>query len=92
MHVVHGQLTKSLYLNRTQEHGESVQLALIRASVISISPPFSQPFDVRERNTVLPVCGINLVWEAGVVKFTIEQGECLLWDGNQKGLLLRHSQ
>src|SRR5712672_1576930 len=93
VHVVHIQLTKSLHLNRTREHGNFVQLALMSAPVISIFPPFSQPFDARERNTVIPACAINFVWETGVVKFTLEPGKCL-WDGDLEGpgLVVRHSR
>jgi len=90
MHMMYTQFTKFLYPNRTREHVGFVQLMLMSAPVIPISPPFSQLFDVHGRGTIIPVCAVNFVWEAGVVKVTLEQGECLLWDGDIKGLLTQN--
>jgi len=87
-HDVHS--VPQIPLPRTREHVRFVQLGLMSAPVIPISPPFSQLFDVHGRGTIIPVCAINFVWEASVVKVTLEQGECLLWDGDIKGLLTQN--
>jgi hypothetical protein len=92
VHIVHVQLTKSLYLDGTREHGQPVKLALVRTPVIPIPPSLSKPSYVRQRSAVRPVCFIYFVWEPGVLKLALKERKGLLWDSNLKGLLAGHGE
>jgi hypothetical protein len=64
-----------------REHGESVQLTLVRAPVVPIVPSVGEPPNVREWHAVVPLGSVNLVRKAGVVELTLEQRELIICDG-----------
>ena len=78
VNVMYAHLTKSLHFYGPRKHGEFVKLPLVNTPVITVPPPFGEPPDVCQRNTVGPLGVIYFVWKAGVVQLSLEEGKCLL--------------
>jgi hypothetical protein len=55
VHVMHAQLAEPVHRDGASEHGERIQLALVRAPVVPVLPPANEPPDICERHAVGPL-------------------------------------
>ena len=62
VHVMYAQPAEPVHRDGAREHGERVQLALMRAPVVPILPSASEPPDVCERYAVVPLGSVDFVW------------------------------
>jgi hypothetical protein len=73
---------KPFYLDVTSEHWKSIELALVGAPVIAISPLVDETSQIRERDAIIPSGMIQFVRKAGVSKFATKKDEGIIWNGN----------
>ncbi len=61
LYIMHIQFAEPVHRDGAREHGERVQLTLMRAPVIPELPPADEPPDVCKRRTIGPLGGVDLV-------------------------------
>ena len=86
MNIVNVQRAKALDIDVAREHGELVDLRLVRAPVEAVLPARDEPLDVCEGHAVVPTGTFELVGEAGELELLLEQVEVGIGDVQRVGL------
>ena len=80
VNVVDIERPKPFDIDVTGEHRQRVQGIFRLAPVEAILPVFHKPLDMRERNTVVPTCAFELIWETGKLQLLLEEVKFRVWD------------
>ena len=90
MHIMNIQHPESFDFEVACEHRKLVEIALVDTPVVAVLPLVYQPFQVGERDTVIPASIVYFIWEAGIRKFATKEGESIIWYRNLEGGLRGH--
>jgi hypothetical protein len=82
MDIMDIQGSKPFHTNVTGEHWEFVKFAFVGTPVVAIFPLVDQAFYIRERDAIVPAGIVQLIRKAGIGKFAVKEGECIIWHGN----------
>ena len=82
MDIMDIQDSELLHFDVTGKHRKFVEFAFMGAPVVAISPFVDETFDIGERDTIVPAGVTQFVWEAGICKFAMKEGESVVGNGN----------